>query len=61
MTHGGFETPQLPAGLGYGEGAEVVYDAVGGAQLATLGSVTKRHGHLILYRFKGQFSICESF
>ena len=36
-----------------GEGAEVVYDAVGGAQLATLGSVTKRRGHLILYGFKG--------
>ena len=36
-----------------GEGTEVAYDAVGGAQLATLGSVTKRHGHLILYGFKG--------
>jgi NADPH:quinone reductase-like Zn-dependent oxidoreductase len=36
-----------------GEGAEVVYDAVGGAQFATLGKATKRHGHLILYGYKG--------
>jgi NADPH:quinone reductase-like Zn-dependent oxidoreductase len=36
-----------------GEGAEVIYDAVAGKQLATLGKAVKRRGHLILYGFKG--------
>ena len=35
------------------EGAEVIYDAVAGKQLATLGKAVKRRGHLILYGFKG--------
>jgi NADPH:quinone reductase-like Zn-dependent oxidoreductase len=32
-----------------GKGVEVVYDAVGGKQLSTLGQVIKPRGHLILY------------
>jgi NADPH:quinone reductase-like Zn-dependent oxidoreductase len=36
-----------------GEGADVIYDAVAGKQLARLGKAVKRHGHLILYGFKG--------
>jgi NADPH:quinone reductase-like Zn-dependent oxidoreductase len=36
-----------------GEGAEVVYDAVAGKQLRTLGKAIKRRGHLILYGFRG--------
>ena len=36
-----------------GQGAEVIYDAVAGRQLATLGRAVKRRGHLILYGFKG--------
>lgn len=36
-----------------GDGAEVIYDAVAGKQLGTLGKAIKRRGHLILYGFKG--------
>jgi NADPH:quinone reductase-like Zn-dependent oxidoreductase len=36
-----------------GEGAEVVYDAVAGKQLRTLGKAIKRRGHLIVYGFRG--------
>ncbi|HYZ83983.1 MAG TPA: zinc-dependent alcohol dehydrogenase family protein [Bryobacteraceae bacterium] len=36
-----------------GKGAEVIYDAVAGKQLATLGKAVKRRGHLVLYGFKG--------
>jgi NADPH:quinone reductase-like Zn-dependent oxidoreductase len=36
-----------------GEGAEVIYDAVAGKQLATLGKAVRRRGHLFLYGFKG--------
>ncbi len=35
-----------------GAGVELVYDAVGGRQLATLGQVIKRRGNLILYGLK---------
>src|SRR6266404_2045002 len=36
-----------------GKGVDLVYDAVAGKQLATLGRIIKQRGHLILYGLRG--------